>query len=267
MDQKTFEAFQALIYRESGIVLAQNKISLLSNRIQKRLRTLGVGDEAEYLKVVETDFSGAELTELLDAISTNVTYFYREEKHFEILDRIFTDWKKEGKSSVTVWCAAASSGEEPYTITFEALKHLDMKRCAYRFLGTDICTEVLHRAVHGVYRAKDIEAVPNDRKQAYFQPVVINDAPHWQVKKEVRDLLTFKRLNLVQFPYPLKGPFDVIFCRNVMIYFDVVTREKIVKEFFRLMRSGGYLFISHSESLLGFEHGLEKVDNSVYKKP
>lgn len=261
MDKQTFAEYKNLIYRESGIVLQQEKMSLLVNRIQKRIRSLGVSDETEYLKIIESDLSGEELTLLIDAISTNVTYFYREEKHFEILGSILE--KSKNKHKYRIWCAAASSGEEPYSIALEALEHANPLARDFKILATDICTKVLRRAVDGIYNEKDLEKIPDNLRTAHFKQY---SESQWQVSNDLKSLLTFKQFNLIKFPYPLSGPLDIIFCRNVMIYFDVETRQKIINEFCRLLAVGGYLFVSHSENLLGIQHPLKKFDSSVFRK-
>lgn len=265
MDNGTFETFRQIIYRKSGIVLTPQKLPLLSNRIQKRLTQLGIEEEAEYLKVIELDGSGDELNALIDAISTNVTSFYREEAHFLAYRELLRDWHEGGQQEFRVWCAAASSGEEPYTLAFEAEEALQ-GAYDYKILATDICTKVLKRAVQGIYSLPATEKIPCAIREAYTELVMHNGEEWRTIHPTIRRRILFKKMNLVEFPYPLKGPFDVIFCRNVMIYFDTPTRARIVQEFSRLLRSGGYLFLSHSENLLGFDHGLEKIGSSVYLK-
>lgn len=264
MDTNTFHRFRDLIYRESGIVLTDQKKSLLASRIQKRLNALGAINETDYLKYLERDNSGVELVQLLDAVSTNVTYFYREETHFSQFREIIEERVREGAQKIQIWCAAASSGEEPYTIAFEALEAIGRGTQQVRILGTDICVPVLERAIGGAYPEGAVAKIPSHIRAKYMQR--LGKDGDWQVIEPVRQMLLFKRLNLVEQPYPLKGPFDVIFCRNVMIYFDNPTRQTIVKEFTRLLRPGGYLFLSHSENLLGVDHALEKIGASVFQK-
>jgi chemotaxis protein methyltransferase CheR len=266
MEQATFERFRSIIYRESGIVLPPEKLPLLANRIFKRLSQLGLSDEAEYLRMIELDFSGEELVVLIDAISTNVTHFYREANHFEILREILSNLR-DGRREVRLWCAAASSGEEPYTMAFEALEVLNKgEDPKIKILATDICTKVLKRALEAVYPATSAERVPLWVRHKYMDELSIGGEEFWRVKPSVSSLILFKKLNLVSFPFPLKGPLDVIFCRNVMIYFDRETRSRVVREFDRLLASGGYLFLSHSENLLGVEHDFENIAPSVYRK-
>lgn len=265
MQMQIFESLRSIIYRESGIVLPPEKKALLSGRINKRIRALGLKDESEYLSIIELDVSGDELIHLIDAISTNVTYFYREQEHFNTLGKILDGWQREGKQEVTIWCAAASSGEEPYTILFQALQSMNVPPQKLRLLATDICTKVLNRAVHGRYNKQEVERIPSSVRHQFMLETTDGSEREYIVKPEVIQHALFKKLNLVQFPYPLKGPFDVIFCRNVMIYFDLPTRQKIIREFGRLLAPGGYLFLSLSENLLGIEHHLESLGGSVYR--
>jgi chemotaxis protein methyltransferase CheR len=264
LDDGVFATLRDLVYRESGIVITDQKRPLLANRLAKRLKALNLSSDAEYLQVIETDRDGAELVHLLDAVSTNVTYFFREPQHFEFLRAELAKLgEQEPNREVKIWCAAASSGDEPYTIAMTAE---DMMPGNWRLLGTDICMPVLQRAQAGLYKETDLEKVPDVLRRKYFTKVKMPDNDYAQVSPTLMSKVLFKRLNLVQFPYSLKGNFDFIFCRNVMIYFDKPTRQKIVEQFERLLRPGGYLILSLSESLLGITSSLQKQPCSVYKK-
>jgi chemotaxis protein methyltransferase CheR len=263
MQASEFERFKEIVYKQSGIVLTVEKKSLLENRIRKRLGEIGVGSESEYLEIIESDLTGNELIELIDAISTNVTHFYREEAHFEFLGQLLDSLRTQ--DSIKIWCAAASSGEEPYTIAFECLEHVPNAASKVKILASDICTKVLKKACDGIYHTNQVSHVPKDIKNTMLVPIPENSGM-LQVVSEARNLILFKRFNLVEFPYRLKGNFDIIFCRNVMIYFDQPTKNKIVNEFVRLLKPNGHLFISHTESMLGINHALEKVGNSIFKK-
>jgi chemotaxis protein methyltransferase CheR len=265
MEPRTFARFKEIVYSHSGIVLTEEKLPLLANRLQKRLKALGLESEGEYLKIVELDESGAELWKLIEAVSTNTTHFYRESQHFKVLDHILKEWWAQGKRSFKVWCAAASSGEEPYTIAFQIAQSIDLSQAEVKILATDINTKVLTKAHAGVYGAQSVKGIPPPILDRFLLPM--NDSSgSWIVKPEVRSKILFKKLNLVEFPYPLTGEIDIIFCRNVMIYFDVQTRAKIIAEFERLLAAPGHLFISLSESLLGINHSLKKLDTSVFTK-
>jgi len=265
MEETTFQAFKSLIYRESGINLKADKKQLLSARIQKRLRELGLRDPGAYLEIVETDLSGSELTTLLDAVSTNVTFFYREPSHFDFLNQRLKEWRARGKKRARIWCAASSSGQEPYTLAICAREMLDLKVTDLKILATDLSTKVLRQALRGVYPRIEIEKVPSIIAKKYFYES--DEEPgHVEVSDDLRSLLTFRQLNLVHHPFPMNGPFDFIFCRNVMIYFDITVRQAIVNEFARLIPIGGYLILSHSESLLGIDAPFERLQNSMYRR-
>jgi chemotaxis protein methyltransferase CheR len=266
VDNSTFNQFRAIIEKESGIHLSDEKRTLLSNRVQKRLRALKLGSPEEYLKIIELDVSGEELVELIDVVSTNVTYFYREHDHFTQLGKIFDRYSDGGKSKIRVWCAASSSGEEAYTISMIAHEHLELGQVDFKILATDICTRVLRKAVRGRYIDKQVEKLPAELKGRYLIPIDEDGEREWQVTPELARPITFKKLNLAEFPYPLKGPIDLIFCRNVMIYFDAPVRSRATAEFFRLLAPGGKLFLSLSENLLGFSHGFQSRGPAIYEK-
>jgi len=263
VDTQVFATIRNLVYRESGISLSQEKIQLVANRLQKRLRALGLSSEQQYVEILETDATGEELIQLIDAISTNVTYFYREHKHFEILETILRGYEAERRSKVRIWCAAASSGEEPYTLAMVAREALDTRRCDVKVLATDICTRVLTVASNGVYPAESVAKLPQHYQQDYFSPA---GKEQQRINPQIASMVTFKKLNLAKVPLPLNGPIDIIFCRNVMIYFDLAVRTKLVREFERLLAPGGYLFLSHSENLLGIQHKLESRAVAVHQK-
>ena len=266
MEQKIFEKFRTLIYNESGITLNDQKRLLLTNRIQKRLRQLNLKNESEYLNIIELDMEGSELVYLLDAISTNHTFFFRENEHFEFIKEVFSEWKAEGKQKVRIWCAASSSGEEPYTIAMTAAEHLDLTKTDFKMLATDICTTVLQKAMRGEYKLNQLKGVPPHLAKKYFKRVQGDREPMVQVHPALKELILYKRLNLTKTPYPIKGPFDVIFCRNVMIYFDDALRTQLVDRFYKLLSPGGILIVGHSESLSAIKHNFSMVQSAVYKK-
>lgn len=266
MDTQIFNRFCSLIYRSSGISLGAEKQQLLEGRIQKRLAQLSLATPGEYLKIVETDLSGNELVVLLDAISTNTTYFYRESKHFDILADVLASYRKENRAQVKIWCAASSTGEEPYTLGMLCQENLDLKSQSAAVLATDISMRALQRACEGSYSESAVLKLPQKLRQRYFQEKTKGGVKICEVAPDTRKLVLYKRLNLAQFPYPLRGPLDIIFCRNVMIYFDLAVRQGVINEFSRLLRPGGLLFLSHSENLLGVTHSLGRYDASVFQK-
>ncbi|MCB0324332.1 MAG: protein-glutamate O-methyltransferase CheR [Bdellovibrionales bacterium] len=266
MEQEIFVRFRDLIRRESGISLNDSKKQLLQNRIGKRMRELRLHNPSEYLLYVERGQDPNELVHLIDAISTNLTFFFRERPHFDFLEGLFRQWRQERKREVKLWCAAASSGEEPYSLAISAAEHLRSEHTAFRCLSSDICTTVLQRAMRGIYLPEQLKDVAPELIERYFTPVRWEGDVGYKVKPILQQSLLFKRLNLAQFPYPLQGSFDVIFCRNVMIYFEPDLRKKVVDTFHGLLRPGGHLFVGHSESLSGFTHPFQRVDTAVYRR-
>lgn len=265
MEQQVFQRFRDLIYRESGMALKPEKITLLSARIQKRIRDLALGSPGEYLEVIETDASRTELMLLLEAVSTNTTHFFRENDHFEFLNEWLDEWKKLKESKLRIWCAASSSGQEPYTISMCVLERLAGYRADFKLLATDISGKVLKIAMKGSYPQSEFAKVPKHLVNKYFERDP-ETSGNLQAKPELISPILYRRLNLNTVPYPVKGPVDLIFCRNVMIYFDNVMRQKVVDNFYEVLRPGGYLIVSHSESLLGIANRFERHTNSIFRK-
>lgn len=263
MDQKTFVDFRDLIYRESGISLSDEKKQLLENRIAKRLKALSLKSEKQYLEIVESDLEGDELTQLIDVVSTNLTFFFRESSHFDHYMKVLQSMKDGHKREIKIWCAAASTGEEPYTLAMLAREVLDGSGIDFKVLATDICTRVLKKAIRGVYEEKQFEKMPSALAQKYFSKISKEER---SVIDSVRSKVVFKRFNLAKYPYPLKGNIDIIFCRNVMIYFDIPTRGKCTNEFMKLLSPGGYFYLGQSENLLGITHTFKNIGSSIYQK-
>lgn len=264
LDKTTFNKFVTLIYAKAGIKLGENKEALVSARITKRMRQLQLSNFRKYYELVEKDAGGTELVELLNVISTNVTHFFREERHFDLLAQIAGTWST-GTARRRIWCAASSTGEEPYTIAMvlrESMRDLsDVK-----ILATDISTKVLDSAKNGIYEKKHLEKVPGHLLSKYFFKEKKEGLELYRVKDTLKHMLTFGRLNLAKPPFPLKGPLDIVFCRNVMIYFDNAVRKALLDEIYRLLKPGGYLFVGHAESLSGMLSEFKSVEPSVYIK-
>lgn len=266
LDQRTFKRFADLIYREAGIHLADHKQALVSARLGKRMRKLKINDFGEYYRYVQNDPSQSELGHLLDAISTNVTFFYREADHFEVLGSAVKKWEEAGQNRFRLWCAAASTGEEPYTMALTLAESLSDLRDA-KILATDISRSVLNIARKGEYEAEKLEKISRKLVDKYFTPVGGNGRERiYRVKDRIKQMVTFAWLNLAAPPFPMRGPLDVVFCRNVMIYFDNAVRQRLLNEMHRLLRPGGYLVVGHAESLSGLAEGFRSVRPSVYVK-
>lgn len=263
LENDVYESIRDIVYQKAGIHLGGGKQALVQARLGKRLRALDLPDHRAYLDYLLADASGEEIVQLLDVISTNHTYFFRESEHFVILDELLRKWVGQGGGRLRIWCAAASTGEEPYTLSMVCQEVCHGKNVDLKVLATDISTRVLRICKEGVYGSEKMQEVPADLRQRWWQS---HPSGGWSARPSLREVLTFSRLNLMDVPYPMHGPFDVIFCRNVMIYFDRSGREKFVQEAIRLLRPGGFLVVGHAESLAGIVHGLKTIKPSVYQK-
>ncbi len=261
-------AIVRLVYERSGITLHDGKRALITARLQKRVRQGGFTSFGEYLRHVETDRSGDELTAFLDAIATNHTSFFREPQHFAYLrDVVLPQFERvNGREPIRAWSAACSTGEEPYTIAMTALERAGVdNRSPVRILASDLSTKALTTARNGVYKTDRVETVQLPILRKYFEKGLGRQDGLVRVGPELRALVDFKRMNLLELP-PGDGQFDVIFCRNVMIYFDLPVRQRVVSALERRLRPSGYLFISHSESLNGVSHRLRWVAPAIYRR-
>ncbi|MCB0351991.1 MAG: protein-glutamate O-methyltransferase CheR [Bdellovibrionales bacterium] len=263
MEHEVFEKFRTLIHGESGISLKDEKKVLLENRIRRRMNELRLRDPRDYLELIELDIDGSEIVHLLDAVSTNHTFFFREGSHFTQLAQILKSRVASGQKEIRIWCAASSTGEEPYTILMTAAEAVDLNTCEVKLLASDISMTVLQTASSGCYSEEGLSGVSLELRKKYFSQIGPYD---YQIRRDLREKVLFKRLNLSTFPYPLKGSFDIIFCRNVMIYFERELRHKIVQEFHRLLVPGGCLFVGHSEASAGQVKGFRRTENAMFLK-
>jgi chemotaxis protein methyltransferase CheR len=262
---EVFKQFADLIYKEAGIYLGEHKQALISARLGKRMRFLSIKNFDDYYEFIQKDQSRKELNNLLDAVSTNVTYFYREPDHFNLLASLVRQWLKERQTRIRIWSAACSTGEEPYTMALilsEAVRNVsDIK-----ILATDISNSVLTTARKGEYEAKKLEKISGKMIEKYFIPIGNRGKKLYRVNESIRKMIHFSRLNLSSPPYPMKGPIDIIFCRNVMIYFDNKVKERLLEDMYRLLKPGGCLMVGHAESLSGILSRFKSVRPSVYIK-
>ncbi len=265
MDEETFDAFRNIVYEKAGIHINGNKIALVAARVGKRMRELSITDDKAYLDFLLGDETGGEIVNLLDVISTNVTSFFRESVHFDFLASQIALWYAKGKRKFRFWSAASSSGEEPYTMAITAMNSIT-GAADIKILATDISTRVLAKCAKGTYAEQKVEPVPTHLRNRFFSRQDTPKGVHFCVKQELKELVTFTRLNLSKPPFPMSGPFDAVFCRNVMIYFDNPVRKRLLDEIFRLVSDGGFLFVGHAESLTGILSGFKAVMPSVYVK-
>ncbi|MFQ5432139.1 MAG: CheR family methyltransferase [Nitrospinota bacterium] len=273
LTESDFNLFRRLIYDQSGISLNPSKRELLRTRLRSRLEREKFSSYREYYKFVVADKTGQALVPLLDDISTNLTSFYREINHFNYLNEILPEWikRKQGERDniFRIWSAGCSTGEEPYTIAFTMLSHLSDKAAnmSLKILATDLSTDVLKKASEGVYRLDRMRDVPANVKRNYFiGEQGEKNSLLVRVHPMVRELITFRRCNLMSEQFPFKNKFDFIFCRNVMIYFDKPTQETLVAKYYGVLKPGGYLFIGHSESLTTIKHSYDYIMPTVYRK-
>jgi chemotaxis protein methyltransferase CheR len=266
LDRATFERIRSLVHAKSGIVLEDDKTRLVAGRLVRRLRELGIATPRAYLAHLESKRGAEEITHLLDAMSTNVTAFFREPEHFDFVAQLHTRWMRAGQRRFRYWSAACSSGEEAYSLAM-TLHELAGQSLDLRILATDISTAMLKRAMAGVYTERAVSEVPRRMQHRHFERTTGELESRRAVRAELRDMLDFRHLNLARLPLPLTGPLDAILCRNVMIYFDRELRRRLVLEFSRLLKPGGCLLISHSESLVGMDNELVMVRPSLYFKP
>lgn len=267
--EKEFELFKKLIYDISGIHLDSGKISLVKSRLSKRLKALKLKSYHDYYDFVKSDKTGEEIRELLNAISTNVTSFFREPIHWEFLKDYFkTPEVLTGKKKLRIWSSASSTGQEPYTIMMILNEYIaNISQWDIKLLATDIDTQVLAKAQKGIYTENDIGDMPKHYVQSYFKTSKNEIGKLSQVKGPLRNKILFRSFNLVRGDFSLfHNQFDMIFCRNVMIYFDRETRDDLVKNFYNLLPKGGLLFIGHSESLTSLLNYFEVVRPSIYRR-
>jgi len=265
MSDEEFYRYQRLIYDAVGINFTDNKKQLLVSRLRKRLDTQKIESFEEYRKFVTNPKNEAEFVQMLNVISTNKTDFFREPQHFEFLKQNVYP-KLRSKQKIRIWSAASSSGEELYTLGITLMEALgDIKNKDVKILGTDISTKVLEEAEQGVYSGESVAPVEPPLLKKYFLKGQNDWAGHYLVRDELRRLISFRRLNLME-PFPLTVKFDFIFCRNVMIYFDKPTREELVNRLAQQLAPGAFLFIGNAESLSGLKTPLKYVQPAIYQK-
>jgi len=262
-----FRRLRALLYETCGIRLRAGKEELVRSRLGRRVADAGASTFGAYLDRVERDAARrefAELGALVDVLTTNQTAFFREPAHFDFFTAKVLPAMAQGARPIRVWSAGCSSGEEPFSIAALMREHLPADRfAAARVLATDVSSRVLVRARAATYGARAVTAIPAAMRRRMLDVSPAGD--RFVVREELRAVVRFARLNLIR-DWPLRGPFDAIFCRNVMIYFDAGVRQRLLERFWHVLAPGGHLFVGHSESLGTCTHGFRYVQPAIYMR-
>ncbi|OOV86808.1 CheR family methyltransferase [Oceanospirillum linum] len=240
-----FATIKALIYDRAGINLAETKKDMVYSRLSRRLRVNGLNSFQQYLDLL-ADPASDEQQEFVNSLTTNLASFFREAHHFDALKAYFSE--HPDKKKFRIWCCAASTGEEPYSIAMAAIEYFGCYNPPVEILASDLDTKVLEKARQGVYAFERVESLSDQRLKAFFFRGKGNNSGLVKVKSELQDLVFFLNLNLLNNNWPFDDPFDIIFCRNVMIYFDKPTQYKVLKKFVPYLKEDGLLFAGHSES-------------------
>ena len=265
-----FRQLREFIYAHTGIALSDHKRALVYSRLGRRLRHHGLDSFADYyVLLTEQDPAGEELVEMINCITTNKTDFFREPHHFRFLtEHVFPRLRARGSAPrrLRIWSAGTSSGEEAYTLAISVRESFPPNEpWDIRILATDIDTRVLAQAERGEYTREQAERIPEPLLLKYFYQGEGANAGRVQAKPVLKELIRFRRLNLMDNPWPMRGPFDVILCRNVIIYFDRATQRQLIERMTQLLRPEGYLMLGHSESLIDAGGKLRHMSQSVYQ--
>lgn len=264
-----FNLLSNFIYRETGIKMPPEKKIMLQSRLQKRLRSLNMTCFREYCDYV---FSGnslhSEIIHLIDVVTTNKTDFFREPHHFEYMTNVILPEIAGKDEPMHFWSAGCSSGEEPYTLAMIVMEFLESQqnlRKKFSILGTDISTAVLQKAYNAIYKMSSVEGIPLELKRKYFLKSKIPGNNTVKIVQEVRQKVMYKRLNFMDSNFDIKDQFNIIFCRNVLIYFDRETQENVIRKLIDFLKPGGYIFLGHSESILGMDLPLIQIKPTIFK--
>jgi len=264
MTEENFKAIQNMAFDCTGIKLTEHKKEMIYSRLARRIRNLGFENFSQYCDVIAYA-DHPEHNEFVNTITTNLTSFYREPHHFEFFAKeVIPFLKKSGalKKRIRIWSAGCSTGEEPYTIAAVLLRYMQVTGWDCKILATDLDENCLNKAKSAVYAEERADGLSDERFKSLFQNIKTKDS--LMIKKNLQELIFFKRLNLME-SWPMKGPFDVLFCRNVVIYFDKDTQRKLFDRFANMLNPGAFLFIGHSESLNGVSKRFELIGKTTYR--
>lgn len=265
LHDRDFRKLVKLVMDTAGIVLSEKKRAFIHGRLGRRLRALGMSNFQQYCELLESRAGADERHNLINAVTTNHTSFFREDHHFSYLTKTILPALADANSDtkrLRIWSAGCSTGEEPYTIAMTLLGHSpSFAGWNAKILATDLDTNVVAHAAAGLYDADRIENIPDTYRKRYVNV----RGGQAQMKDELRQLITFTNLNLLG-DWPMSGPFDIIFCRNVVIYFDKPTQSRLFDRYAELLRPDGWLFIGHSESLLNVTDRFDLVGRTVYRR-
>ena len=259
-----FRRVRKLLYEHAGISLSDAKQELVYSRLSRRLRITGINTFAEYIQLLESN-PGEEWEAFINSMTTNLTSFFREEHHFPILAEHMRQRRATSKDPVTLWCSAASTGEEPYSMAMTAVEVFGSFTPPVTIIATDLDTRVLETAKAGVYPNERLAKLDPEKVKRFFLRGTGKQAGFVKVRQELRDMITFQQLNLLESMWQFRAPFDAIFCRNVMIYFDKATQLAILKKFVPILRADGLLFAGHSESFYHAEEYFKLRGKTVYE--
>lgn len=271
LSDAAYRTLSDLVYRHSRIRVGHEKQPMLANRLRRRLIELGLSSFDDYCELLRSNRDPEELEHLIDFVSTNHTYFFREADHFDFLrDRILPEFARKlslNGAPLRLWSAACSTGEEPYSMAIIVSEFLRLHPgLEFQLEASDISRRALHRAEAAIYPTEVSTQIPADLLKRYFQQGIDSQAGKIRVKRDLRQKVQFHRINLFQPDYPVSREQHVVFCRNVMIYFDADSRVEVVRHLTRHLAPGGYLLVGHSESLLGIPHELESIQHGIYRR-
>lgn len=267
MTDEEFLRIHRFMKNRYGIDMSRKK-EIIEGRLENYIRNNGFGSHSEFMNVVETDVTGQRERELVNILTTNHTFFMREFEHFDFLRQEVLPWlkkKEEARKDLSIWCGAASTGQEPYMLAMLIKEFFGLEHELWdtKILATDVATDVLHRAIEGIYEREQIESLPETWKRRFLRP--IDGGKRYEITKEIKNEVLFRQFNLMDM-FPFKRKMHIIFLRNVMIYFDKATKEQLIQKVYDVMEPGGYLFIGRTETLDRDNTPFKLIQPSIFRK-